>query len=461
MVANRILPIIGGIVILMAMFVGTKSCSRQDDDSDVTLKSVPQAPAPDVDSPADTIRTLTAEVATIQAQSKVLDAQNKQLLKQRNEIAGQVVATVRDEIRREEVARNDSAFTQLTDKLSILQNRIDDIGIKQAAPQIGSGDIPPGLGIGPQGDGEAMPTIDWVEPLDSRTDQKGSPIYAAAKQTTGSLLHEGEALREDAIQTLSEQDDESEPVYTVPRNATLIGSTGMTALLGRIPFENKIEDPFPFKVIVGSENLAANGIDIPGLDGMIFGGTATGDWTLSCVRGEVISVTYVFQDGTIRTLSSDDRSLNNDSTGSNNRNRPLCWISDRRGIPCIAGERISNTASYLTARIFAKGVEAGAQAFAFNETTNVVSPLAGTTTSTVTGDAPKYAGYNALAGAGSEISDYIQERMAQSFDVIYVDTGAEIAVHIDRELPIDYQPNGRKTAYAGSANNYYSRRHLD
>jgi integrating conjugative element protein (TIGR03752 family) len=460
MVANRILPIVGGIVILMALFVGIKSCSQQTDDSDVTLKSVPQAPAPDVDSPADTIRTLTAEVATIQAQSKVLDAQNKQLLKQRNEIAGQVVATVRDEIRREEVARNDSAFAQLTDKLSILQNRIDDIGAKQSAPQIGTGDIPPGLGIGPRGDDPPTPAMVWVEPLDASADKRGNPVYKTTVDQSESLLHDGESLQS-AVQPQPEQDDESEPVYTVPRNATLIGSTGMTALLGRIPFENKIEDPFPFKVIVGSDNLAANGIDIPGLDGMIFSGTATGDWTLSCVRGEVISVTYVFQDGTIRTLSSDDRSLNNDSSGSNNRNRPLGWISDRRGIPCIAGERISNTASYLTARIFAKGVEAGAQAFAVNETTNVVSPLAGTTTSTVTGNGPKFAGYSALAGAGSEISDYIRERMAQSFDVIYVDTGAEIAVHIDRELPIDYQQNGRRTAYAGSANRYYTNRPLD
>lgn len=54
---------------------------------------------------------------------------------------------------------------------------------------------------------------------------------------------------------------------------------------------------------------------------------------------------------------------------------------------------------------------------------------------------------NALAGASDELSQYIKERAAQNFDVVYVDTGADVAIHIDRELPIDYDPTGRKTHY--------------
>ena len=33
------------------------------------------------------------------------------------------------------------------------------------------------------------------------------------------------------------------PVYTVPRNATLIGSTGMTALVGRVPIQGRCATP--------------------------------------------------------------------------------------------------------------------------------------------------------------------------------------------------------------------------
>jgi hypothetical protein len=47
---------------------------------------------------------------------------------------------------------------------------------------------------------------------------------------------------------------------TVPRNATLIGATAMTALVGRVPVQGQVRDPMPFKVITGADNLAANGL---------------------------------------------------------------------------------------------------------------------------------------------------------------------------------------------------------
>jgi integrating conjugative element protein (TIGR03752 family) len=60
----------------------------------------------------------------------------------------------------------------------------------------------------------------------------------------------------------------------VPRNATLIGSTAMTALVGRVPIQGQVRDPMPFKVITGAENLAANGLRLPGVQGMVWSGTA-------------------------------------------------------------------------------------------------------------------------------------------------------------------------------------------
>src|SRR3546814_7588460 len=90
-------------------------------------------------------------------------------------------------------------------------------------------------------------------------------------------------------------------VYTVPSNSTLMGSIAMTALFGRVPIDGTVNDPYPFKVLIGLDNLTANGIDIPDVAGAVVSGTASGDWTLSCVRGQIRSVTFVFQDGTIRT----------------------------------------------------------------------------------------------------------------------------------------------------------------
>ena len=55
----------------MLAFVTLKSCTR-DEDSGVVLDNVPTAPAPDADTPADTIKTLTANVAAMTAEVEAL-----------------------------------------------------------------------------------------------------------------------------------------------------------------------------------------------------------------------------------------------------------------------------------------------------------------------------------------------------------------------------------------------------
>ena len=156
-------------------------------------------------------------------------------------------------------------------------------------------------------------------------------------------------------------------------------------------------------------------------------------------------------------MSVGDTELNNENNRGN-ANR-LAWISDNRGIPCVTGRKISNAASFLAGSIFAKGIEAGAAAVADAETTRIVSAQ-GDTTESVTGDAIRNSGYESLAGGASAISQWLQERQQQTFDVVYVDTGSNVAVHIDAELPINYKPNGRKLRHArNSRQNFY--RHLD
>jgi integrating conjugative element protein (TIGR03752 family) len=137
---------------------------------------------------------------------------------------------------------------------------------------------------------------------------------------------------------------------------------------------------------------------------MIFTGNTIGDWTLLCVRGQIHSVTYVFGDGTIRTLSSDDQSIQQKSQQSaqasgqanasqnNNRNghQALGWISDRRGIPCITGSRITNAPQYLGGRFLARAIGAAGEAYARSQTTVNSTPLGGFSTG-VTGNPQTYA----------------------------------------------------------------------
>ncbi len=43
----------------------------------------------------------------------------------------------------------------------------------------------------------------------------------------------------------------------------------MTALLGRIPINGTVTDPYPFKVLIGKDNLTANGIELPDVEGRL------------------------------------------------------------------------------------------------------------------------------------------------------------------------------------------------
>ena len=276
--------------------------------------------------------------------------------------------------------------------------------------------------------------------VDAASSANGHSLLQRVGQSTGGAL---ETVREQTS-TLTQTFNTVHPVYTVPRNATLIGSTAMTALVGRVPVQGQVRDPMPFKVITGADNLAANGLRVPGVQGMVWSGTAIGDWSLSCVTGRLDSVTFVFEDGTIRTISSDDR-----GSRSGNAEKPLGWISDAQGIPCITGERKTNAPAFLTQRIGVMAVQAAADAAANAETTSIVTDAGGVTNS-VTGDTGRFVLGKTIAGGSDEVAQWLQDRQSQSFDAVFVPAGTRIAIHVDHELSIDLDTTGRKLNHATS-----------
>lgn len=450
--SNRLLPVIGGTVAVMAAFVGLKSCGSDNVAPDqVVMESVPKAPAPDADTPAETIRTLTARVAEVMKDMKALRNENDQLRQRNREIEETVTARVERKLTEERAHEDktaESVLSALTERIDQLAGRISPPGAASASNTTtltpGS-DIPVGLGL--TGAHEPTAAVVWVEPLDgsprSETSNGGIPGLA---RRAGSLLTDNPKVREASSKTEAtltpNMDKEPRAAYTVPRNATLIGSTAMTALVGRVPVKGKVQDAMPFKLLVGTDNLAANGVTIPGLEGMVWSGTAVGDWTLSCVTGRLTSVTFVFQDGTIRTISSSDQA------------QQLGWISDERGIPCITGERITNAPSFLSQRIGVTALQAGADAAAQAETTTTVSSTTGTGTTALTGDVGSYVLGKTVAGGAAEIRKWLDERLEQSFDAVFVQPGIRLAVHVDKQLDIDYDPKGRKTSHAPTLDPY-------
>jgi len=460
--SNRLLPLLAGVVVMILAFVSLKSCNEEKKTL-ALMESVPRSPAPDADSPADTIKTLTANVAAMTAEVQALRKGNEQLRKgnqdllaNRNQIEENVTTRLKRDMQSQEGEREARNRADAS-VLSSLTARVDALSrsFSKGGPIQGSFDIPVGLGLDGVGPAATPPvSLVWIEPLDS-LDTKSNTLGGNA------LLRRVHSTTSSAIDTartktthLGKSFNTVQPVYTVPRNATLIGSTAMTALVGRVPVRGQVRDPMPFKVITGADNLAANGLSVPGVQGMVWSGTAVGDWTLSCVTGRLDSVTFIFEDGTIRTISGDGQG--NQRGGST---KPLGWISDEQGIPCITGERKTNAPAFLSQRIGVVAVQAAAEAAANAETTSTLSN-AGNVTRNISGDVGKFVLGKTISGGSEEVSKWLLERQAQSFDAVFVPAGRRIAIHVDRELSIDFDITGRKLTHAKSVDPYV-RTHLD
>jgi integrating conjugative element protein (TIGR03752 family) len=444
--SNRLLPVLAGAVLLMLVFVTLKSCSNDGGDG-LVMESVPEAPAPDADTPADTIKTLTANVAAMTTEVEALRQDNSGLRRENQALLRnrtQIEENVATRIKRELLAREkDAAIRARIDSgvLSSLTAKVDALSasVDEAKTKIHGSQIPVGVGLGGAGE-RTSDRIVWIEPLDAMDENAEGGLLNRVKHSTSGAVDAARSTGASAVGSI--EDLQPLPVYTVPRNATLIGSTAMTALVGRVPIQGQVRDPMPFKVITGAENLAANGLRVPGVQGMIWSGTAIGDWTLSCATGRLDSVTFVVDDGTIRTLSSEDR-----QGQSGGEDKPLGWISDARGMPCVSGERKTNAPAFLSQRIGVMAIQAAGQAAAAAEATSVIGD-SGSVTNSVTGDTGTYVLGKTVAGGSDEVAKWLLERQSQSFDAVFVPAGTKLAIHVDRELPIDLNPSGRRLQHA-------------
>lgn len=240
--------------------------------------------------------------------------------------------------------------------------------------------------------------------------------------------------------------------YTIPARGTLFEATAMTALIGTVPLGGRVLDPFPAKFIIGNENLATNGLHIPGLQGIVFEGVARGNWNLSCVSVSLLSATYTFEDGRIQHMEYEQKQggSRESQTGSpfagNEASRSIGYISNPQGVPCVAGRRITDAHKQL----FTMGVLGAAKSYfdakAAAETTTNSNQFGGGST-TVTGDAEAFVNNRTYGDSISTVMDFYSTRMRDTFDVIYIDPGAEVSLNITQDLLIDYHTDARKLAY--------------
>ena len=400
------------------------------------------------DTPRDTVATLVAQVKQLRTELQTALSDNRsqreenQRLRQREGAIDQRISSAleseRSDLRRDQ-QQAASTRQQTEGLLADLQQRLDSIGGRGG----GHADLPVGLGLRDGDEAGMEGGMRWVEPDDAKqSDGRGRSNGGINFPTS---FGSAQSTLETTAQTVANAGARAAgvksptPVYTVPTNSTLMGSVAMTALIGRVPIDGTVNDPYPFKVLVGPDNLTANGIDIPDVAGAVFSGTASGDWTLSCVRGQVRSITFVFHDGTIRTIPED-----REGNQQNNQQRDgLGWISDPHGIPCVSGERRSNAQQYLGTQALITAAGAGVASLIESDSGRASYVGADGSIGSV-GISGQEAVGRILASGVQDMSSWVNKLYGQAFAAVYVQPGAKVAVHLEKPLAIDFDPEGRK-----------------
>lgn len=471
MKSNRLLKWLVLPLVLLVLIVAIKLFSGRDRAAEVKDGGPRLTPEEmkalgiEGDTPRDTVATLVGQVKQLRTELQTALGDNKQQ-KDENERLRQREASIEQRIQgaldterqrlQDERAGIESEKSQTAGILQDLQRRMDSLG--------GSGgsqaDLPVGLGL-ESGDEKSFGGIRWVEPVDAR------PADGANGRSSGNKLTAfptsfapAQTSLEQPGETIRHRDRDLgkaarlKPVYTVPSNSTLMGSIAMTALIGRVPVDGTVNDPFPFKVLIGPDNLTANGIDLPDVAGAIVSGTASGDWTLSCVRGNIRSMTFVFKDGTVRTVPGTNRSDRDDSdSGSTegasgaNTDGSLGWISDPYGIPCVSGERRSNAQQYLGTQALITAAGAGAASLIKSDNGSVAMVAGNNGQLGTVGISGNEAMGRILASGVQDMSQWVNKLYGQAFAAVYVQPGAKVAVHLERPINIDYDPLGRRVNY--------------
>jgi len=444
-------------VVLIALFVGIKSLSGSKTRTDIHDEA-PKLTAEEMkalgiegDTPRDTVATLVGQVKQMRTELQTALKENTQAqseidrLRQRErDIDQRIQNTLDAEKNRLRQERNQSSSEQQKTKgmLEDLQRRLENLGKTPDMP-----DLPVGLGLESN---EQSDQIIWVEPQDAiQQEARGSKTAFTfptrfGKSDDPESLYAGEKIRHEPYAKGGKK-AEPKPVYTVPANATLMGSVAMTALIGRIPIDGTVTDPYPFKVLIGADNLTANGIEIPDVASAVMSGNASGDWTLSCVRGQIHSITFVFHDGTIRTVPPSTG--NNRANNRNSTTGGLGWISDPYGIPCVSGERKSNAQQYLTTQALITAAGAGAASLIKDESGNFSYANTDGTVGTV-GITSNEAAGQILMGGVRDMSSWVNKLYGEAFAAVYVQPGAQVAIHIDEEIAIDFDEAGRKVDHS-------------
>ncbi len=223
------------------------------------------------------------------------------------------------------------------------------------------------------------------------------------------------------------------PVATIPENSPLLHSVTLSTLIGRVPKQGNVFEPFNFFIRTGSENWTSQDHKIPFLERAIWRGVATGDKDLECIRGALTSVTFVFTDETIQTVSG-------------TRDKPLAELVTTTGSNCVPGQYVSNTRKYLAAYGLGGALQGLGEGIASNETLTSLTD-GGRIITAVNGNTGNFLAGRALSSSANKAAEIIDDEYESSFSSVVLQAGVDVNLIALEQINIDHDAAGRKVSY--------------
>ncbi|WP_026027088.1 hypothetical protein [Vibrio genomosp. F10] len=280
--------------------------------------------------------------------------------------------------------------------------------------------------------------IDKIEVLDEKGIATTTYPKIVGRRTSSFAMN---TINEDLDEKTEDTEPKPIPFATINAGAKIVGARALDGIIGIVPLDGDVTNPNRFSIKVGPRVLATNGLMIQGLEGMEFYGVASGNFSDSCVRGFIDGMTYIFEDGTIHTLNTE----NSGDLGFSDAF--LGRLVDDEGYECIQGVVTSDIDEVLLARGITRGTQGIANAFAEAETEKFTSLESGLESSTVNGNPFTYAAAEGIAEAAAGGAEVVDQVYASPQISVWVPNNTLLGIRVTRQLNIDYNPNARKINY--------------
>ncbi len=420
-----ILSVLGLLFLCIAVTSLFRSGAVQKTSNSSVLKSHSVTDSASQDNTAESLNALTQKLHQVISSNQSLQSDNAALNQKNDQILKNIRAEVQQNLSAELARRGQNDEAKIVDLEAQLQKV--NVEIQQSSEQ------------GISGSGGSVKKLNG-EALISTPDLSGQ-----SPEEITSVRLKAKSVQEASLSPATSHPLEK-PYFTIPSGSTLDESVTMTALIGRVPVDGVVKAPYPFKMMIGGDNLVANGLSIPGISGAIIQGYTVGDMALSCVKGYITALTFLFPDGTISTTKIMPSSGSEDLGFTD----ALGYLSTIHGNPCFPGKFYTNAPQYLATMVGLGAMNQGGQAYAMAQQTSMSNSLGGATTA-LTGSVGKYMMGGAVQGGTQQVMDWMTAREKNSFDAVYVPTGQKAVVNITQEIPINYDPKGRKIAYGNEA----------